>query len=244
MITNISNLKQYVGRLAPTPSGHLHVGHAQTFGIAYIRAKFNGSGNPGLLVLRIEDLDRARCKPTYLIEMLEDLLWFGIPWTNHIRLIQQDSVNQYNIKNIESWKKIKLSDDKCTFDCRQSDNMELYKKAWYLLLTHGYVYPSPQSRKDVESAISAPHEGDAEVIFPTFFRPDYMSAHSNHSNAYLNFPVELQQLNEPSNINWRFKVPDGRHVSFVDNRCGNKEYTCGVDFGDFIIWRGFGSSSR
>lgn len=237
MNANISDSKHYVGRLAPTPSGQLHVGHAQTFGIAYIRAKYHNPGNPGTLMLRIEDLDRARCKPIYLIEMLEDLLWFGIPWTNHLTLTY--NLNQFNSNIEENWKKIKLNDDRYTLDCKQSDNMELYKKAWYLLFTNGYIYPSPQSRKDVESAISAPHEGDAEVIFPIIFRPDYMSSpQTSHSSFYSNFPLELQQLKEPNNVNWRFKVPDGRNVSFTDNRCGSKEYICGVDFGDFVVWRG------
>ncbi len=52
------------------------VGHAQTFAIAVTRAYVYG----GLLELRIEDLDYGRCKPHLLIEMIEDLLWFGIKW--------------------------------------------------------------------------------------------------------------------------------------------------------------------
>jgi glutamyl/glutaminyl-tRNA synthetase len=64
----------YRGRLAPTPSGHLHIGHARTFWIAHLRARqFDGK-----LILRIEDLDRQRCKTPYVDDLIEDLEWIGI----------------------------------------------------------------------------------------------------------------------------------------------------------------------
>ncbi len=66
----------YRGRLAPTPTGYLHLGHARTFWTAQERAKANG----GTLILRNDDLDRARCKPEFVRAMLEDLKWFGLKW--------------------------------------------------------------------------------------------------------------------------------------------------------------------
>ena len=56
------------GRLAPTPTGLLHVGHARTFATAAQRAA-------GRLVLRLEDLDSARCQPEFAAAALEDLRW-------------------------------------------------------------------------------------------------------------------------------------------------------------------------
>lgn len=73
--------RPYVGRLAPTPSGYLHIGHAQTFWIAQQRSRTCSDGT-GSLILRIEDLDRQRCKPHYLTDMLYDLSWFGLSWTH------------------------------------------------------------------------------------------------------------------------------------------------------------------
>lgn len=70
--------RPYVGRLAPSPTGLLHVGHARTFKVAQRRARERG----GRLLLRIEDLDAPRCKPHYLPQMLEDLAWVGISWDN------------------------------------------------------------------------------------------------------------------------------------------------------------------
>ncbi len=55
----------YRGRLAPSPTGYLHLGHARTFWIAQERAR----ANRGVLVLRNEDLDRARCKPEFVAAM-------------------------------------------------------------------------------------------------------------------------------------------------------------------------------
>jgi hypothetical protein len=67
----------YRGRLAPSPTGYLHLGHARTFWIAQERAAAAG----GALILRSEDLDRARCRTEFRAAMLEDLRWFGLRWS-------------------------------------------------------------------------------------------------------------------------------------------------------------------
>ena len=64
------------GRLAPTPSGGLHLGNARTFLIAWLSARTTGSR----VVLRIDDLDRARVKPGYIEQAIEDLRWLGLDW--------------------------------------------------------------------------------------------------------------------------------------------------------------------
>src|ERR1700750_2814172 len=66
----------YRGRLAPSPTGYLHLGHARTFWTAYERARAAG----GVLVLRDEDLDPARSRAEFRAAMLEDLQWLGIEW--------------------------------------------------------------------------------------------------------------------------------------------------------------------
>jgi glutamyl/glutaminyl-tRNA synthetase len=67
----------YVGRLAPSPTGFLHAGHARTFGVAAARARAAG----GRLWLRIDDLDRARCRPEFGAAAEEDLRWLGLEWS-------------------------------------------------------------------------------------------------------------------------------------------------------------------
>jgi len=66
----------YCGRLAPSPTGLLHLGHARTFWTAQERARAAG----GVLFLRNDDLDRARCRPEFVTAMREDLRWFGLAW--------------------------------------------------------------------------------------------------------------------------------------------------------------------
>ena len=68
--------KSYRGRLAPSPTGYLHLGHARTFWIAQQRAQANG----GVLVLRNEDLDAMRFKLEFVEAMFKDLKWFGFEW--------------------------------------------------------------------------------------------------------------------------------------------------------------------
>jgi glutamyl-tRNA synthetase len=66
----------YVGRLAPSPTGLLHLGHAATFWTAFERACAAG----GTLLLRNEDLDPQRSRREFVDAMLEDLAWLGIEW--------------------------------------------------------------------------------------------------------------------------------------------------------------------
>jgi len=66
----------YRGRLAPSPTGLLHLGHARTFWTAQERARAAG----GTLLLRNDDLDTARCRPEFVTAMQEDMRWFGLDW--------------------------------------------------------------------------------------------------------------------------------------------------------------------
>lgn len=68
---------RYRGRIAPTPTGDMHVGHARTFVTAYRRAVDAG----GDVVLRIEDLDPLRCRPEWTERCIEDLTWLGVEWS-------------------------------------------------------------------------------------------------------------------------------------------------------------------
>ena len=184
----------YRGRLAPTPTGYLHLGHARTFWIAQERARVAG----GRLVLRVEDLDQVRCRSEYIAALLEDLHWFGFTWDEGP-------------------------------DCGggfapyvQSARRDFHLEVWRHLLTGGWVYPSAHSRKDLEQAPRAPHEGEGEVLFPAHERPR---------------PGSWTPPEKPDGINWRFRVPDGERIEFIDGRCGPQVFEAGRDFGDFVIWR-------
>ena len=66
----------YVGRLAPSPTGALHLGNIRTFMVAWLRARSLG----GRVVLRMEDLDHPRDKPGAAAAALDDLRWLGFDW--------------------------------------------------------------------------------------------------------------------------------------------------------------------
>src|SRR5512134_2937346 len=66
----------YRGRIAPTPTGFLHLGHYRTFRSAWERAR----AASGTLVFRNEDIDPQRCRPEFARAAIEDLRWAGLDW--------------------------------------------------------------------------------------------------------------------------------------------------------------------
>jgi glutamyl-tRNA synthetase len=132
----------YRGRLAPTPSGHLHIGHARTFWTAFERARH------GTLVMRMEDLDAPRCRPDYAWAAQEDLRWLGIEWHEGPELGGPHA------------------------PYHQRDRLDWYLEVWRRLAAAGAIYPSPHSRSDVERALRAPHaDEEGEPVFPPELRP-------------------------------------------------------------------------
>ena len=66
----------YVGRLAPSPTGALHLGNVRTFMVAWLRARSLG----GKVVFRMEDLDHPKDKPGAAADAVRDLRWLGFYW--------------------------------------------------------------------------------------------------------------------------------------------------------------------
>jgi glutamyl/glutaminyl-tRNA synthetase len=136
----------YRGRLAPSPTGYLHLGHARTFWTAYQRALSAG----GTLIFRNEDLDPHRSRPEFESAMYEDLRWFGLHWQEG-----PDIGGPYA-------------------PYQQSLRRSFYLDAWRKLLRDGFIYPCSCSRKDLAQSAHAPHENapglahapDDEPIYP------------------------------------------------------------------------------
>ena len=183
----------YRGRLAPSPTGRLHLGHARTFWIAQHRARANG----GTLILRNEDLDRTRCRPEFVDEMIRDLRWFGFDWAEG-----PDVGGPFA-------------------PYAQSERSIHYLAAFERLRELGLIYPCTCSRNDVLRALSAPHAGDEGPIYPGTCR-----AMAPQRAGWTR-----------SSVNWRFRLPDGETISFLDGRAGLQSYVTGREFGDFLIWR-------
>ncbi|MBV9181803.1 MAG: tRNA glutamyl-Q(34) synthetase GluQRS [Acidobacteria bacterium] len=185
-------MSQYRGRLAPSPTGYLHLGHAHTFLIAAQRATEAG----GTLVVRNEDLDRRRCRAQFVTAMLEDLRWLGIVW--------QEGPDQGGTFGPYS----------------QSERQSYYREAWQELYHLGLIYPCSCSRRDLALAASAPQDGDDEAIYPGTCRTKTRLL-----------------VKDPSDFNWRFRIPEGKTIQFRDGCQGDQRFTAGTDFGDFLIWR-------
>lgn len=128
----------YRGRLAPSPTGLLHVGHARTFWTAQERAR---AAN-GRLVLRNEDIDTQRSKPEYVEAFIEDLKWLGCEWQEGPDI--GGPFAPYN----------------------QSERLQDYRRTLVRLIEAGHVYACTCSRKDIQSAAGAPHGADDEILYP------------------------------------------------------------------------------
>jgi glutamyl-Q tRNA(Asp) synthetase len=74
-------MRQPVFRFAPSPNGHLHLGHALSALIDFEMARAAG----GRFLLRIEDIDATRCRPEFEAAIFEDLAWLGIAWEEPVR---------------------------------------------------------------------------------------------------------------------------------------------------------------
>ena len=132
------SVELYRGRIAPSPTGYLHLGHARTFLIAAERARrFDGE-----LVFRNEDLDPERCRTEFISAMYEDLRWLGISWSEG-----PDCGGPYAPYS-------------------QSERREFYLSAWKELRDGGFIYPCTCSRKDLAASATAPDDLDDEPVYP------------------------------------------------------------------------------
>ena len=125
-----------VGRFAPSPSGRMHLGNALTALLAWLSVKSRG----GRFVLRIEDLDPARCRPEYARQLMDDLCWLGLTWD------EGPGACEANAPYFQS---------QCT---------PYYEAALARLRCAGPVYPCYCSRADLHAA-SAPHLADGTALY-------------------------------------------------------------------------------
>lgn len=117
------------GRFAPTPSGFLHIGNAMTALLAWLQIRQAG----GQFVLRVEDIDRPRCRAEWAERQLADLRWLGLDWDEGPDV--GGSFGPY----------------------LQSERTALYENAIERLLQSGRLYPCYCSRAELQAVASAPH---------------------------------------------------------------------------------------
>jgi len=188
-------MSEYVGRLAPSPTGALHIGNVRTFMIAWLRARSQG----GRVIMRMEDLDHPKDKPGAAVQAVEDLRWLGFDWDE---------------------------------EYVQSERKKIYRDALEALRSKGLVYPCVCSRKDVEAAQSAPHDGE-QLYYPGTCRDRFATWQEACSHKASSSPAS-----QPASLPcWRFRVPQGTVVAFDDAFSGHYEQDVSRTLGDFPLAR-------
>jgi glutamyl-tRNA synthetase len=180
-----------ITRLAPSPTGALHLGNARTFLANWLLARQKG----WKIQLRIEDLDGPRIKRGAEEQLIDDLSWIGLDW---------DQGPVY-----------------------QSSRLDIYRKSLQQLLSSGTAYPCMCTRREVESAASAPHAEDGSSVYPGTCRDKYAS-------------VESAQRLVGRAPAVRFKLSD-EPVDFMDDFAGPQHFEPQRQLGDFVIAKADGT---
>jgi len=126
------------GRLAPSPTGHLHLGNAWSFLLCWLAVRSAG----GRLVLRMEDIDPERSRPHFAEEIMRDLAWLGLDWDEG-----PDLGGPYA-------------------PYTQQERLERYAEVIEALTRLGRTYPCYCTRKELKTMASAPHLEDAGPVYP------------------------------------------------------------------------------
>ena len=183
---DVMNVSKVTGRLAPSPTGALHLGNARTFMIAWLKARASG----GRIIMRIEDLDHPRDKPGAAAQAVEDLRWLGFDWDE---------------------------------EYVQSERRDFYRDALRRLVDGGLAYPCVCTRRDVEVAQSAPHDGE-QLRYPGTCR-DRFATWEDAFAAKGTAPC------------WRFRTPSHAVVEFDDVFAGLFRQDVRETLGDFPLAR-------
>ncbi len=185
-------------RLAPSPTGAQHLGNARTYLVAYWSARAANAQ----LILRIEDIDSPRVKPGASEQAVADLRWLGIEWD------QGPDVGGPHAPYV------------------QTRRTRFYDEALQRLIEQDSVYPCTCTRRDIETAASAPHVGDEGPIYPGTCAL-WRRGHS---------------LPEFGSYCWRFRSRS-TPLSFEDTLAGQQTCTPQTDLGDFPITRKTGEAA-
>ncbi|MFV0349824.1 MAG: tRNA glutamyl-Q(34) synthetase GluQRS [Halodesulfovibrio sp.] len=126
------------GRLAPSPTGFMHLGNAWSFLLCWLAVRSKG----GTLVLRMEDIDPDRSRPEFVDGIMRDLEWLGLDWDEG-----PDVGGPYG-------------------PYVQSERYGRYEEVLAMLEEQGHVYPCFCTRKELRALASAPHAEDYGAAYP------------------------------------------------------------------------------
>ena len=198
------------GRLAPSPTGYMHLGNAWAFLLAWLAVRSAG----GTLVLRMEDIDPQRSRPEYARALVEDLRWLGLDWDegpavdgaipDEGDMAEQGPCGPYF----------------------QSARAALYDATLDAMDRAGLVYPCYCTRKELRQLAGAPHVDDAGAPYPGTCR-------------HLSPEERRQREARGRRACLRLRCPEGR-FHFQDGLLGEQSFTLEDCGGDFALRRSDG----
>jgi len=212
--------------------------------MAQQRARSSG----GALILRNEDLDRGRCKPQFVSAMFEDLRWFGFEWQEGpdcggaFPPYSQSERREFYVAALE---KLRAADVVYPCVCSRQDVLRA------LRAPHADeeepIYPGvcrptkrvvwrvasgEEKKPDTVSSRGTDSSRGSEADADSSRRSEAKADHAPPSS-----PSTLDPRPSFPRTNWRFRIPDGQVISFVDANLGPQQFVAGKDFGDFVVWR-------
>ena len=215
-------MKRYVGRLAPSPTGALHLGNVRTFMIAWLRARHEG----GKVIFRMEDLDHPKDKPGAAAQAVEDLRWLGFDWDEEYVQSERKAIYRQALQSL------------CIQTFEHSN-----------IRTIPLVYPCVCSRREVEAAQSAPHAGE-QLHYPGTCRGRVETrreaqacldeaSFSSYSRSSSDSRIARTSRATSSTRSpcWRFAVAPNTVVAFDDAFAGHYEQNVSETLGDFPLAR-------
>lgn len=229
-----------VGRLAPSPTGALHLGNARSFLLAWLSVR----QQHGQLWLRVEDIDSPRVKPWAVQSTIDDLRWLGIDWDiGPEQLPCEPADSKLPAGELPAGQCVDAegagSDSATTkadahthvsVETIQSRRLPRYRQVLEQLIAAGCVYPCTCSRSAVAQAASAPHENSLATlegpIYPGTCRPQI-------AEAAVGAPVE-------GKFAWRWRFAAGE-TFWHDRLRGILQANPAEQLGDFIIAHGDGT---
>jgi len=195
-------------RLAPSPTGALHLGHARTFLVNWWLARRAGAR----IFMRMDDLDLQRRKDESVQQAYDDLRWLGMDW---------DAFETQNPKH------------KTQNEVVQSERAALYAETLQELWSRGVIFPCTCTRADIAGAASAPHEGEATPRYAGTCR-HYADLCGKHPQA-AEVPALVKEIaGKPAC--WRMRVEPGV-VAVSDAVFGPQQVDVAAEVGDFPLTR-------
>jgi glutamyl-tRNA synthetase len=217
------------GRLAPSPTGNLHLGNA----FAFLLARLSAAAQRGVLVLRLEDIDPERSREIFVRGILEDLLWLGLAW--------DEGPLPAPLQNGKGAAPSFFPEKGSFGPYRQSARLARYEGVLEDLRRRDLLYPCFCTRRELRLLASAPHIGDEGAPYPGACRR--LSGEERAARLAAGLPFSLR-LDTAKAVEALLREDPGATerslLSWEDAVLGPQAFTLADCGGDFALRRSDG----